>query len=91
MVSHEHRLADAEAINRILAERSRQISAEGWSMEADDARSPGEWLDLIAVTGVHINGIMVATWEDAAEIRRAMIRVAATAVACIGAIDRRVE
>lgn len=47
-----HAVSEIHVLNKasadVLAERARQISAEGWTHEHDDAHAPGEMADAAA-------------------------------------------
>lgn len=92
------------AIDDIAAERERQISAEGWSSEHDDAHPAG----MLAIAGAayarsahnHLSGLKTSThdirhwwpwdakWWKPAGFRSDLIKAAALIVAEIERFDR---
>ena len=79
----------------VLAERNRQIEAEGWTPEHDDSHAPGSLADAAACyAGAFDNQPLPATWPwevnwwKPKDRRRNLVRAAALLLAEIERLDR---
>ncbi|HLH95045.1 MAG TPA: hypothetical protein VKW08_07995 [Xanthobacteraceae bacterium] len=82
----------------VLAERRRQIDAEGWTAEHDDAHAPGDLARAGAAYAIYGNGVRAKTaelvwpwapdWWKPHNIRRDLVRGAALILAEIERFDR---
>lgn len=88
-------------IDEIAAERLRQISVEGWSLEHDDEHATGDLARLSAIYAVppphgRIYEEMILAWPDQADWvkhkdrRSDLIRAAALIVAEVERLDRAI-
>lgn len=92
----------SEALQDVINERSRQISAEGWTAQHDDQHQPGELAEAAACyASPHYARPMIETapilWPfDAArwkpkDRRSNLVRAAALLIAEIERLDRKAE
>lgn len=84
-------------IDEIAAERARQISEEGWTLEHDDEHASGEMALAAAAYAVHFRHSQGRLWPwsqqwwKPGEHRRNLIKAAALIVAEIERLDRAGE
>lgn len=87
----------SQAIQDIVAERRRQIEAEGWTLTHDDEHGTGEMAQAAAAYAYAASGISrshgrlwpwAASWWKPAPPRRMLVKAAALIVAEIERLDR---
>ncbi len=86
MTSFDHN-TDAEAVQKVLAERDRQVRNLGYTSELDDRLSLSDWstkLDHYSALALH-----AAIHDAPGDFRWRVVELAATAVACIASLDRK--
>lgn len=96
-------VAETEAARDVLAERQRQISAEGWTLEHDDAHAPGtlsqaagcyiDWngweAECQTEDSIPISWPWNAKWWKPSDERRNLVKAGALILAEIERLDRR--
>ncbi|WGD31244.1 hypothetical protein AncyloWKF20_05315 [Ancylobacter sp. WKF20] len=98
--AHETRQGEPDMISRaaadVLAERRRQIYAEGWTLQNDDKQSSGELADAAALyaslAARHLAGPSLwpwaMSWWKPKNRRRDLVRAGALIIAEIERLDR---
>ena len=87
-----------DAVRAVLAERQRQISAEGWTPEHDDEHGSGQLADAAACYALSASGMPFELWQafwpwdgawlKAGEGRRSLVKAGALILAEIERLDR---
>lgn len=87
-----------EAARDVLAERQRQISAEGWTPDHDDEHGGGQLADAAACYALSASGMPFELWQafwpwdgawlKAGEGRRSLVKAGALILAEIERLDR---
>jgi len=78
-------------LDEIGAERARQMESHGWRPDHDDTHQLQEWAWLIAARSHDLSCPWPDDYLPHPEPRRALVEIAAIAVAAIESWDRRHE